>query len=316
MSSPEEAASKSLSETSSVGAHTRGDSIVMDIPVSHLPITLSTLTEFCQTQSYGQSDVPLRRSLRSPKRRISNEKTRPPPLAQRAGDGEAGATRVTTKIATQRVTRNTASLGQWADPKSSQWDIFRVLQSKECLAPDPLLDRPSKNYSYIDSKGRLKNPLKYASTLDEESVVHPKLAAHRLNGTETKENRLYYHCMPPDRCLPIAGIIRDHPDPRDVESHSLPGRVAGTSSSPADFQEQYGRDSSPERVSSIDPEPALTYNSSSVGRELPCKTIDQARDTGPHKGHARRRLGKRNKEPATRAPSLRSSRKRDSEGLS
>jgi len=117
--------------------------------------------------------------------------------------------------------RNRGVLTAWSDPKSPEWDVIRVLNSDECLAPDPLLKLPPRNYSYIDSNNRLKDPGKYAMH-KESKPDHPKLQAHIKNGTDTPANRLYYKDMPPNRCLPIAGIIREAEDPRDsiVRDHS------------------------------------------------------------------------------------------------
>jgi hypothetical protein len=119
-------------------------------------------------------------------------------------------------FATQRATRNSASAPppSWSDPKSPDWDVARFLASDECLVPDSLLERPLRNYTYIDNNGRLKNPHKY-TIVKEEKKPHPKLAAHIKNGTDTPANRLYYKDMPRKRVAPMAGIIRETPDPRD-----------------------------------------------------------------------------------------------------
>ena len=101
----------------------------------------------------------------------------------------------------------------WMDPKSDEWDVLRVINSECCLAEDPLLKLPSPKHTYIDTKGKLKDPDKYLahklsiSKLDERS--HPKLQAHIDNGTVTPALRAYYQAMPHDHCLPISGVIRE-----------------------------------------------------------------------------------------------------------
>ena len=58
---------------------------------------------------------------------------------------------------------------------------------------------------------------------EEEPKVHPKLLAHIAKGTATPANRLYYRGMPEKRVLPLAGIVRDKPDPRDLLDETGPG---------------------------------------------------------------------------------------------
>lgn len=101
--------------------------------------------------------------------------------------------------------------GGWMDPKSDNWDVLRVIASDFCLATDPLLRRPSPNHTYIDSKGRLKDPHKYSNDHNskEKRPSHPKLQAHIDNGTATPGLYTYYAGMPHDRSLPIAGVIRE-----------------------------------------------------------------------------------------------------------
>jgi hypothetical protein len=43
------------------------------------------------------------------------------------------------------------------------------------------------------------------------------MIAHMERGTDTPANRLYYRDMPDDVVLPIAGLIREEPDPRDLD---------------------------------------------------------------------------------------------------
>jgi len=110
--------------------------------------------------------------------------------------------------------RTRAANMTWADPKSPEWDVIRVLNSDDCLAPDSLLKIPNPNYSYIDSIGKLKDPYKYA--VEKQYVeTHPTLAAHRRRGTATPAVELYYKDLPSDQSLPIAGKIQNSPDPRD-----------------------------------------------------------------------------------------------------
>ena len=56
---------------------------------------------------------------------------------------------------------------------------------------------------------------------------------HLKNGSETPANRLYYKDMPDNRRLPIAGIIRESPDPRDSEVRESPGIRIKKEESPA-----------------------------------------------------------------------------------
>jgi hypothetical protein len=99
------------------------------------------------------------------------------------------------------------------DPKSDDWDVLRVIESDCCLAKDPLLRRPSPNHTYIDRKGKLKDPHKYSAQKDSTSKpkegLHPKLQAHIDNGTLTLGLYTYYANMPHDHNLPIAGVIRE-----------------------------------------------------------------------------------------------------------
>lgn len=82
---------------------------------------------------------------------------------------------------------------------------------------------PPKNYTYLDSKGQLRDPDKYRYPKDKvEPKLHPKLIAHIKNGTDTPANRLYYRNMPEDAVLPLAGIIREEPDPRDQDEPDRP----------------------------------------------------------------------------------------------
>lgn len=126
----------------------------------------------------------------------------------------------TSSAANSRPTRNTAPPKRpfWADHKSDNFDVLRFLEADEFLSPDTLGQFPQPNHTYIDSQGRLKDPHRYATApvpRTKTQPEHPKLTAHRKNGTVTPMNYLYYKDMPKHRVLPLAGIIRDTPDPRD-----------------------------------------------------------------------------------------------------
>lgn len=110
--------------------------------------------------------------------------------------------------ATRKSARLDSGLSSWADPKSKDWDVMRMLYSDECLAPDPLLKMPPRNYQYIDSNGTIKDPYKYHFA-KPQTKPHPKLAAHIKNGTATRGLELYYKDMPHNCVFPIAGIIQN-----------------------------------------------------------------------------------------------------------
>jgi MRG len=96
------------------------------------------------------------------------------------------------------------------DPKSDEWDVLRAIESDCCLAKDSLLRRPSPNHTYIDSKGRIKDPHKYSAQKKESKMSpHPKLQAHIDNGTATPGLYTYYEGMPHDHNLPLAGFTRE-----------------------------------------------------------------------------------------------------------
>jgi hypothetical protein len=101
----------------------------------------------------------------------------------------------------------------WMDPKSHKWDVLRVINSENCLVEDPLLKLPSSKHTYINSKGRLKDPDKYIthklSHIQPKERPHPKLQAHIDNGTVTPALRLYYQDMPHDRISPLAGVFHE-----------------------------------------------------------------------------------------------------------
>jgi hypothetical protein len=119
----------------------------------------------------------------------------------------------------------------WSTPGHPDWDIQRVLYSDECLAPDRLLKLPRENYNYVDSNSKLKNPDKYALVKEYEEH-HPKLAELVKKGTDTPAHTLYYRYLQCEQTLPIAGIIRATPDPRDsVVREALRGRSSSENSS-------------------------------------------------------------------------------------
>jgi hypothetical protein len=125
------------------------------------------------------------------------------------------------KVTESPAVKVVSPLYHWSNPASDNWDVVRVVTSDYCLAPDPLLKKPSRNFTYIDSNGRLKDPDKYNYMDKEIPQYHPKLAAHIRNGTDTSANRLYYKDFPANRCFPIAGIIPTTPDRRDSEVRDL-----------------------------------------------------------------------------------------------
>jgi hypothetical protein len=121
--------------------------------------------------------------------------------------------------------------------------------------------------------------------------------------------------MPADRCAPIAGIIREEPDPRDVGVNSVVREDVKLSPSPTWFGGSSAAEPNPKRLSIINPNAILTGDSSDIGRELPPKTFDKAGNPRPHKGNASRRLGERHQKPATRASSRLPSGKLNLKGL-
>lgn len=155
---------------------------------------------------------------------------------------------VSTEVTTTalRATRRNPSGSSWSDPKSDDWDIQRVLESEDCIAPDPLLKAPPKNYQYVDGNGYLKDKNKYANRAAAEKKMaarlrgdegdepqytkpHPKFEAHRKRGTATPMMHLYYGGLPADQNLPLAGIPRDEaktklsekPKPNHTKSKSV-----------------------------------------------------------------------------------------------
>ncbi|PBP21950.1 keratinolytic protein, partial [Diplocarpon rosae] len=100
------------------------------------------------------------------------------------------------------------AMSSWNDPKSEDWDILRVLHDDDMLAKDNLLRLPPKNFTYIDSNGKLRDPNKYHEAKPSSSTPpHPKLVNHMKNGTDTPTLRKYYEDMPRNQNIPIAGMI-------------------------------------------------------------------------------------------------------------
>ncbi|RDW75567.1 hypothetical protein BP5796_06388 [Coleophoma crateriformis] len=108
----------------------------------------------------------------------------------------------------RKSARLEASNGDWSDPKSEAWDVMRFLDSDECLATDPLMKMPPRNYQYIDASGKLKDRNKYIIQRPE-AKLHPKLITHLRNGTATSAVQLYYKDMPEHRNIPLAGMVHD-----------------------------------------------------------------------------------------------------------
>ncbi|PBP21462.1 keratinolytic protein [Diplocarpon rosae] len=100
------------------------------------------------------------------------------------------------------------AMSSWNDPKSEDWDVLRVLHDDDMLAKDNLLRLPPKNFTYIDSNGKLRDPNKYHEVKPSSSTPpHPKLVYHMKNGTDTPTLRKYYEDMPRNRNIPIAGMV-------------------------------------------------------------------------------------------------------------
>lgn len=134
----------------------------------------------------------------------------------------------------QRATRGSAQEQHWSVPNNDIWPIMKVLTTQDCIAPDRMLKLPSKNHTYIDSQGKLKDPYKYAwgreLASDPEKPlkplkIHPTLARHIKRGTATKYNRLWYENMDDKSWAPLAGVIapRSRRNPKVSRKNQLPG---------------------------------------------------------------------------------------------
>jgi hypothetical protein len=182
----------------------------------------------------------------------------------------------------------------WSIPKNTDWNILKVLEADEFLAPDNLLQTPSPNFVY-HYQSRLKDPGKYDFAKQQKPVasdkVHPKLAYHMERGTATLAITNYYEGLPADRVLPIAGIIREAPDPRDSEVRDGPVAIEllGSSSVSPVFARRSTSSSS-------------NTSSTLTGGGFPNETLDQTDHTRSHQGNSRRRLGERHKESAASSP--------------
>jgi mortality factor 4-like protein 1 len=104
------------------------------------------------------------------------------------------------------ITRSARSkpIPSWANPKSRDFHKLRWLGSEHSIVDDNLTQLPSKNHTYIDLNGELKDPDKYDIQRKSEDP-HPNLARHVWGGTETPALRLYYKDMRHDLNMPIAG---------------------------------------------------------------------------------------------------------------
>jgi hypothetical protein len=146
------------------------------------------------------------------------EPTSPSPAAKRRKLSEQYVSRAKpepSKPCATRASARTAGLpapnaeGSWMNPASADWDVVRFLNAHHLHGKDDLLKRPPTNYSYIDGKGKLKDPLKY-DTSKLDPIAHPDLVRHIDNGTDSKVLHQYYQDLPRDQHLPIAGIIREN----------------------------------------------------------------------------------------------------------
>ena len=115
------------------------------------------------------------------------------------------------------VSRNSRAMRRnpvptWSIPGHPDWDVIKVLQSDECLAPDRLLELPKPNHTYISKAGKLKDPNRYAwgQVLPPR---HPKIEALIKSGNYKRVHESYYQNMPRDVNIPTAGIPRDRPEP-------------------------------------------------------------------------------------------------------
>jgi hypothetical protein len=108
----------------------------------------------------------------------------------------------------------------WKDRNSDQYDIKRVIAAGEyeCLVDDNLSKRPPKNYTYLKlEKGEytfkpwiLEDKSVQSPPLDDNDPrLHPKLKEHEIRGTATWRLRFYYADIPHDKCLPMAGVIKE-----------------------------------------------------------------------------------------------------------
>ncbi|EHL01101.1 putative Chromatin modification-related protein eaf3 [Glarea lozoyensis 74030] len=145
--------------------------------------------------------------------------------------------RIVTSVG-QRATRSRAQEQDWNKINNVDWPIMKMLTTEECLAPDLLLKLPTKNHTYIDSQGRLRDPDKYsrgqnAPVAPEQPLkIHPTLARHIKNGTATKYNTLWYQNMDEESWAPLAGVIAPKSElrlkqppsaqPSSEESENLP----------------------------------------------------------------------------------------------
>ncbi|EPE35256.1 Chromo [Glarea lozoyensis ATCC 20868] len=175
----------------------------------------------------------------SPKRIGLPDKSPSPtaPPRKRQGTGKTSSAPKVTSVG-QRATRSRAQEQDWNKINNVDWPIMKMLTTEECLAPDLLLKLPTKNHTYIDSQGRLRDPDKYsrgqnAPVAPEQPLkIHPTLARHIKNGTATKYNTLWYQNMDEESWAPLAGVIAPKSElrlkqppsaqPSSEESENLP----------------------------------------------------------------------------------------------
>jgi hypothetical protein len=96
----------------------------------------------------------------------------------------------------------------WSDPKSSDWDLLRVLFSDAFIAPNPLLALPPRNHTYIDGDGQLNDHEKYCQKKKVKERPYPKLAIHTKNGTATPALRFYYEDIKISPCHSLGLFVR------------------------------------------------------------------------------------------------------------
>ena len=119
-------------------------------------------------------------------------------------------------------------LPDYANPKSKHWDVIKLLNDDDCLAPDHLLQLPPPNFSYLPKKVNKKGDKKgdhadetvlpydterYDWHEDRESKpMHPSLVLRQNNGNLNNTLWLYYGDMSLTQCLPIAGLSSEVKD--------------------------------------------------------------------------------------------------------
>lgn len=113
--------------------------------------------------------------------------------------------------------RNHTRIPPWRDPHSFEWDLKRVLQSDDAIAPDNLLDLPPPSFIYVDESKldtledfypKPSPPQLKRNVLDVLEAPHPKLAILIEAGTDMPVDHFYFEDMLHNLCLPLAGLPR------------------------------------------------------------------------------------------------------------